>query len=224
MDNKILFAWDFHGTLEKGNINAVRELCGMVLSDCGIKREVRMDDVSKWYGLSWLDYFKLLAPEGNPQLWESMVAKVLNYQDMGWNIVKKHIKAQDFAKDVLGEIKNRGHENILVTNSGQSYAKKFVELVGLSGYMDEVIGVDTHYNSRADKDIHNIKADALRNYLQDKKYNKVVMVGDKESDISAGNDCGATTYLFLTPEAGKKTESTKADHIISDLRKVLEEL
>lgn len=101
MENKILFVWDFHGTLETGNVYAVQELVNLVLKDFGINKEVGIKEVRDWYGLSWFDYFKLALPEGNPKLWQSMVNRVYSFQERGWDIIKKHLKARDFAEEVL---------------------------------------------------------------------------------------------------------------------------
>lgn len=94
----------------------------------------------------------------------------------------------------------------------------------MTNYLDEIIGVDTHYESRINNEIHNVKAENLTNFLKDKDYKKIIMVGDKESDIKAGKNCGATTYLFVDPELNEDTKNIETDHTISDLRGVLKEL
>jgi phosphoglycolate phosphatase-like HAD superfamily hydrolase len=220
---KILFAWDFHGTLEKDNVYAVYELCNLVLKEFGYEKQVSMKEVLDWQGLSWFDYFKLSVPSGSDKIWREMVNRVLSLQEKGWEIIKKYIKPRDFAREVLFEIKSKGHENILLTNSEQAHAEKFAAAVGISDLMDGVIGVDTHRQTRINKEIHNIKGEVLRNFLSGKEYSKVVMIGDKESDVKAGKSCGAVTYLFSGPEVGSAKETT-ADHKINDLREVLKEL
>jgi hypothetical protein len=36
MDNKVLFVWDFHGVLEKGNVYAAKEACNLILERVGM--------------------------------------------------------------------------------------------------------------------------------------------------------------------------------------------
>jgi len=36
--DKILFVWDFHGVLERGNEYAVQDVCNRVLKEFGINR------------------------------------------------------------------------------------------------------------------------------------------------------------------------------------------
>ncbi|MDD5145772.1 MAG: HAD hydrolase-like protein [Candidatus Pacebacteria bacterium] len=228
MERKILFAWDFHGTLEKGNERAVQELCNLVLKDFGINRELSLKEVLDWYGLSWFDYFKNAFLAGSPELWQNMVNKVFSYQKTGWELIKKYISAQDFAEDVLKKIKERGHQNIILTNSKQDHAEKFIETLGFAKYFDKIAGVDgylnAHKNLSTEEKKQNAKADALKEFLLGSNFTKIIMIGDNESDIRAGKMVGAKTYLFAAPGKNKKTEATGADHIIFDLREVLKEL
>ncbi len=86
MNNKILFVWDFHGVLEKGNVYTVQKLCNLVLKDFGTGREISIKEAMDWYGISWFDYFKSAVPQGNPEMWQNMVNKVLSLQKEGWEI------------------------------------------------------------------------------------------------------------------------------------------
>lgn len=224
MKNKNLFVWDFHGTLETGNVYAVQDLVNLILKDFSINREVGIKDVRDWYGLSWFDYFKLAAPEGNDTLWRDMVNKVLSLQQRGWEVIKTHIKLREFAGEVLKTIKKEGHQNILLSNTSPQHIKTFTDLLNITKYFNNIIGVDTHHISRINKEIHDIKGEALTDFLEKRKYNKVVVIGDRESDIKAGRKCGAITYLFIDPDFNEKAKNTEADYVISDLREILKEL
>lgn len=230
MNDKILFVWDFHGVLEKDNEHAVQEVCNLVLKDFGMNREISLEETINWYGLSFFDYFRLAVPKGNPELWQSMVKKTLSLQKIGWDIIKKYIKPRDFSEEVLKTIKDKGHHNIVLSNSRPQHTKRFVRVIGLTDYLEEIIGADTHRNthirnnSRINEEIHSIKAEILNNFIKDKNYKKVIVIGDKEGDIKAGKKCGAVTYLFFDPEINKNPDKAEADYIISDLREILKEL
>lgn len=224
MNNKILFVWDFHGVLEKGNVFAVEEACNLTLKESGFDRRISTQEAINWYGLSWFDYFRLALPQGNEELWHNMVDKLFSTPKRDLEIIKKHIKPRDFAEEVLKEIRRKGHENILITNSRTDHARIFTDVVGLTKHIDKIIGVDTHHKPRLGSDIYNIKAETLTNFLKDKNYNKIIVIGDRESDIKAGKSCDATTYLFFDPDINKKPTNTEADYVISDLREVLKEL
>jgi len=219
-----LFVWDFHGTLETGNVYAVQELINLVLKDFKVKKEASIKEVRDWYGLNWFDYFKLAAPEGNDKLWQDMVKKVLSLQQRGWNIIKTHIKLRESAEEVLKIIEKEGHQSILLSNTSPQRIKKFTDLLNITKYFTDIIGVDTRHVSRINKEIHDNKSKALTDFLEKKEYNKVVVIGDRESDIKAGRNCGATTYLFIDPAFNENAKNTEADYIISDLKEILKQL
>jgi len=224
MNNKILFAWDFHGVLEKDNIYAVQEYVNLVLKDFDVKKEITIIQTISWYGLSWFDYFRMSAPEKNEKIWHEMVHRVISYQQKNLNIIKKHLKARDFAKEVLSKIKNSGHHNIILSNTHPNHIRTFTALLNMSKYFDDIIGVDSHQKTRFKKEICNIKSETLKTYINGKSYRKIIAIGDKESDIIAGKACGATTYLFIDREIISEIAPTKSDYISSDLREILKEL
>ena len=221
---KNLFVWDFHGTLETGNVYAVQELVNLILKDFKTNKKIGIKEVRDWYGLNWFDYFKLAVPEGNEKLWQDMVNKVLSLQQRGWNIIKTYIKLRESAEEVLKTIKKEGHQNILLSNTSPQHIKKFTDLLNITKYFTDIIGVDTRRVSRINKEIHDNKIKALADFLKKRGYNKVVVIGDRESDIKAGRNCGATTYLFIDPAFNKNAKNTEADYIISDLKEILKQI
>ena len=221
--NKCLFVWDFHGVLEKGNVNSVKELINLVLKEFNIDRQLSLKEAKQWYGVSWFDYFKLAYPAGGRKMWEEMVEKVLSYQGNGWKIVKKHMKPMDHATEVLSMTKEKGHDNIVLSNTAPDHIKSFVNVLNYSEYFNDLIGVDNHRKSRNRKDSHMAKGEALINFLKNKNYQRIVLIGDKKSDISAGKMCGAKTYLFVGPESNESPDESGADCIINDLRDILKE-
>ncbi len=224
MKKKILFAWDFHGVLEKDNEYAVLEFLNRTLSDFGIRRKISLKKVIEWYGLSWHDYFSNSYPEGNEKIWQAMHQNVLRLQ-AAEKIAQKHIKARENAKAVLKKIKNSGHQNIVISNSDQKFIGDCVRHIGLNKFIEKVIGMELHHLSRTKK-VNEIKGLILKQYLNKKKFDKLVLIGDSISDILAGQAISAATYLFI----GAKTftdfhlKKLNPDYIISDLREVLKEL
>jgi len=222
---KKLFVWDFHGTLETGNIYAVKDLVNSVLKDFKINKKISIKEVREWYGLSWFDYFKLITPRGNDELWQDMVNRVLLFQKQGWNITKIHIKPRKDSKEVLKKINKKGHQNIVLSNTAPQDIKKFTNLLNITKYFTDIIGIKERYTSKASQEVQRNKTKALISFLKKKKYKKVIVIGDRESDIKTGINCGAITYLFLDPVLNRNNgRKTGAEHVISDLKEVLREL
>jgi phosphoglycolate phosphatase-like HAD superfamily hydrolase len=221
--NKILFVWDFHGTLERNNVKAVQELVNRVLISFGIKRRINLQKTVELYGLSWVDYFRDMYPEGNLKKWQAMKNKA-EYLQVKNKVVEKYIKPARHAALVLSKIKKAGHWNIILSNTSPKFIRRFVRLVGLTPYFVAYIGLDLHYIVRQGKDISQVKFDALSKYINKNKFDKLVKIGDRESDIRAGKLIRAKTY-YVKNEFNKNTKlKIKPDYIITDLRKVLPEL
>ncbi|MDD5182071.1 MAG: HAD hydrolase-like protein [Candidatus Nanoarchaeia archaeon] len=212
MEN-ILFVWDFHGVLEKDNEYAVQAICNQVIKEFGVNNSISIEKTRELYGLSWNEYYRHLAPNVTGNIIKTMCSRSI---ELSRPVSKKYIKPMDYAKEVLSTIKSKDHTNVLLTNTEPKRAAEFAESVGLKSFFDAIIEV---YDISDNMDVVRRKSDALNKYLQNKKFSKVVNIGDKESDIKAGKSVGATTYLFT-----KAREKSDADYVITDLREILKEL
>jgi len=67
-----LFVWDFHGTLEKGNVEALHEILNKVAHVFNIQKQINLETTIRMYGLSWIDYFQYLHPQGQMDEWLAM--------------------------------------------------------------------------------------------------------------------------------------------------------
>lgn len=166
MNNRILFAWDFHGVLEKDNIYAVQELCNLILDKFNTGKQISIEETIQWYGLSWFDYLKLAFPEGNRKLWKEMANNILLLQRSTWDIVYKHLKPREFAIDVLRTIKDKGHHNILISNSRPKDILKFIDIINATEYFHEIIGVATNEGSQLEQGVHSIKGTVLLDFIK----------------------------------------------------------
>jgi len=213
---KILFAWDFHGVLEKDNDLAVKEICDRVLKDKGIKNSISLDKVRELYGLRWYDYYQFLAPSaGHEELMEMVETSI----KMSGELTKNFLKANDFALNVLKEIKEKNHFNIVISNSCPVRINDFVSWVGLKPFFAAVIGIDKHRKDIS-FDLVGEKAKVIKAEAQKIDAEKIVVIGDREEDILAGLESGAITFLYKGPLSGHSGE-TKAHYVINDLREVL---
>lgn len=223
MTDKILFVWDFHGTLEKGNVKAVQELINRVMPMFGVDRSISLEKAIELYGLSWIDYCQAVYPEGNLELYQKMKKEL---QDLQWreHIVEKHIASTDHASEVLRTIKEKGHRNIILSNTSARAIQHFVQLVGLDRYIDNYIALDSHDAPRQQLDVKQEKATRLADYIAGKQFKKIIKIGDRESDISAGQTVGATTYFFRNEFNKGHILSIQPDYETNDLRDILREL
>jgi phosphoglycolate phosphatase-like HAD superfamily hydrolase len=214
----ILFVWDFHGVLEKGNENATLDISNQVLRNAGFKEQFTKKDNEKYYGLKWYQFFEKLLPNLTKEDHLRLQSDCFKCAENDLSILEKHIKPNDHALEVLTKIASSKNQQLVISNTRQDDLVWFLNAIGIKDFFkeDTIIGVNAHQN-------HSSKLEAIKNYLKDKKFNKVVVIGDSESDLVFGREIGAVNYFYKHPH--RKHEPTqKADHIINDLRDILKEL
>ncbi len=217
----MLFVWDFHGTLETGNVRAVQELVNMAAEYVGESRRMSLEEAVELYGLSWIDYFRFVHPSGNQQAWLQMKTFVSR---PAREIVPRHIKSAPHAQAVLSKIKSAGSTNVIMSNTAPDALRWFVKLVALDQYIDDYIGLDMHSEPRQKTEIQQLKAQALQSYIKSNHHGTIIKIGDRESDIQAGQAVGATTYYVRNQFNKEHVLQIRPDYEISDLRDILQEI
>lgn len=213
-----LFIWDFHGVLEKGNENAVIHISNKALEKNGYEKRFLESDIDRLYGLKWYQYFSYLMPELSLDDCHKLQLDCFENQFDNWLIIDSIIKPSDNSLDVLKKIKKSGNHQILISNTRPNDIIRFLESVHIRKLFDDdkTFGVNSHQTN-------NSKIDILDQYLTDKKYDKIICIGDSEGDLELGRSVGAINYYYKHPY--RQHEATdKADFIINDLREVLKEL
>lgn len=213
-----LFVWDFHGVLEKDNEKAVIDISNEVLKRGGYKERFSDADNERLYGVKWYQYFEHLLPGLSNEEHLSLQAACFKFAEDNLHVLEKHIKPNDHAIAVLERIAQAGHQQIVISNTRQSDLIWFLNSVDLRRFFDDqhIIGVNAHQT-------HLTKLDALKVYLKSAKFDKIIAIGDAEADLKLGKAVGATTYFYKHPH--RRHPATKnADHTITDLRKVLDEV
>jgi phosphoglycolate phosphatase-like HAD superfamily hydrolase len=208
-EKPILFIWDFHGVLEKDNELAVLEVTNRVLEEFGHDVRATLADINRMYGLRWGDYYRRLVPVIGDSEVEEMV---LRSRELGRPAASRHAKPQDHAVAVLKEIREKGHRNVVISNTAQGDLEFFMDLVGVLCYIDEAHGTGWGLEIG--------KAEVIKRYASGGDYRKIVVIGDTERDIDAGLSADALTYLFR-PRG--HDVGTNAHKTINDLREVLTE-
>jgi len=217
-----LFIWDFHGTLEKGNVKALHIILNRVAEEHKLDRRITFEKTVQWYGLSWIDYFLYLKPGASIEECEAMKQRAFTIQEEG-HIIEQYIKPTDYAQDVLSKIAAAGHRNIIMSNSQKDQIQWFAQLVGLKKHITEYIGLDSHSEQREHTEIKKLKAGALLQFVHSGVYDRIIKIGDRQSDIEAGVAIGAVTYLYRNEFNANEKMTVRADFEITDLREVLKE-
>jgi len=212
-----LFIWDFHGVLEKDNEYAVREVSELVLREFGSQRAVTVQECLDLYGKKWGQYFQHFVPEADQETVHQMVERAVEIGLKG-DIIRKHIKPNDHAHQVLETISKNEHVNLVMSNSTPESLDMFLDSVGMLHTFDYKYGADHHRKNAHEK---NSKEIWLRHFIQENRFQDLIVIDDAVMGIEMGRNVGAITYLFSRKGHDM---SIRADHYISDLRRVLREI
>lgn len=210
-----LLVADFHDTLCTGNRTATLESSNLSLEHFGRKERFTYQDIEKLDGKAWGDYFRFLCPSVGDDEIESLVTQAITYDNI---VIPKYVRPMEGAIELLETIKKNG-DYVTIASMCQEDALRdhYYPIVGISHLVDHTIVITDKILKIGRISPEQVKADALKVFLQDKQFQKKVIVGDKESDIIAGNMTELTTFFF-SPE-GKTCQL--AEYSIRDLRDIL---
>nr|NQU93379.1 HAD hydrolase-like protein [Bacteroidota bacterium] len=217
---KKLFIWDFHGTLEKGNEYDAVELSNMALEEFGYKERINIKQANGLYGLSWYKYFEHVLPNESNERHLDIVQKALEIENRDFSIARKHTKPNDHAHEVLKIIERAGHDQILISSTYPSSLTNFVAWVKMEKYFPK----EKLFYAGRHKDIPLFtKQERAMEYMKDKKFDHIIIIGDSPKDISVVGGPNVTSYLYTHPEKQFR-DGSNPTYRIRDLREVLKEL
>lgn len=210
-----LFVWDFHGVLEKGNERAVVEVTNQVLEEFGIKNRLDLKKCVN-HGKKWHLFFRHLAPNADESTIKAMVERGIEISTTT-DVLYRHTEPMDYACEVLGKIKDKGHENLILSNANQGPLEIYVDAVKIAHLINHIIGADVHTRLLDE----NTKIAIMNEFLKSRDYEKIIVIGDNHSDIELGKAIGAVTFHF---RRDGKFDSSDADFRITDLREVVKNI
>lgn len=214
-----LFIWDFHGVLEKGNELAVIDITNKALKEFGYSVNFTQDDCNKLYGLKWWEYFQYLLPNEPREKHITLQERCFEISDSTPELIAKYIKPNDNAHQVLQAIKDKGHAQVLISNTQAHALKMFLRVTDLDKFFDDsnALTVDAHR-----LDAHKTKKDILKDYVKNKIFEDFVIIGDSPGDIALSEIVGGKTYLYAYHN--REFKDCTAHYRIRNLLEVLREL
>jgi len=209
-----LFVWDFHGVMEKGNKGSVLEISNTVLKQNNYSERFTMDDIHHLYGQKWWKYFEHLLPYESHERHVELRERCVDLQGSHPEIVATYIQPNDYLHEVLEAIAHKHHQ-ILITNTTSRALGLFLNSINVSAYF--------HSGNTFPVDQES-KKDVLIEFLEDKNYDRVVVIDDSPENKDLASIANCVFYLYAHPSIAFKPCNIPDDYKIHDLRKVLREL
>jgi len=207
----ILFGWDLNLTLEEGTHLMIKAFMNEQARKYGYS-EVTIDQVLELYGHPLSVFYERLFGIEEPLVTQLRKEGEKRSQDL-----YPLMELTPHAMPVLEWIAEAGHHSVIVSNTSYDEVQRMVDSLNIRHLLKAVHGVTDH-----PKESINCKVDALRYQMERGEYDRVVMIGDSQQDIDAGNAVGATTYLFQPHcKYHFPYEQGNATHLIADLRDIV---
>lgn len=99
-------------------------------------------------------------------------------------------KIYDGIKELLERLKDKGKSLNVVTLKSRETTIKILEFLRIDQYFDNIIGMCSEF-------LNQNKKEMLKYVTQEIDTNKAIMIGDRKSDIEAGNYCKIDTIAVL---------------------------
>lgn len=212
-----LYVFDFHGVLEKGTEKAVTIVSNMALKRLGYDFIISHEEIMKKYGHKWHDIFLQTVPKISYDEAYSLYKECLIVDELFPNIILENTKQNDNAKKVIETIIKNNDNYILISNTNPKALKTFLKAAELENYFNETnsFAVNQH-----DEEVILTKENVLRNYLADKNYDKIIIIGDSPGDIELKKVCPKNSVTFLYTHPGLNFRDSDSDYKIRNLMEI----
>ncbi len=196
-----LIIWDFNGTIAN-DIDIGIEAANVVLSRRGMRLIESVDEYRKMFCFPIKKYYERLGFDFQTEPYEVPADE--------WT--KEYIKREgritlnEGCLGVLKYVKERGIPQIIISSSEITMLKREVEMLGISGYFDTILGKDDNY-------AHG-KIEMAREWAKGKEF-KAVFIGDSAHDSDTARAIKADCILF-TGGHDSKEHFERVDAVVVD--------
>ncbi|MGN1398429.1 MAG: prolipoprotein diacylglyceryl transferase [Erysipelotrichaceae bacterium] len=211
---KPVIIFDLDGTLIDSNqciINSFKQVFKNRCPDLVLTEE----DCANFLGPTLEESFMKHCPEASKQQIEEMVEE---YRLVNQKLHNEYVKAMPNAKELLDYLKENGYTMAIASSKKTDTVNLGLQVSGLEGYFDTIVGVEQVYNHKPDKE-------CLIKVLKQVggTFSNAVYIGDSASDIVCAKNAGCYSIGYTSNKVllDKLTES-KPNAMVDDLLEVEE--
>jgi 2-haloalkanoic acid dehalogenase type II len=194
--------FDFGGTLVDIDNSGIPRAMKRVLEDCGVTRSLKAVShawMKSWKGVNFRDLARLLDEfwvQWNKRILHDLQADPNGKHVSGfiethwWNYSR--VTLYPDAEKVLPQLGEKGLKVGLVTTGLRSDIEGMLHKVGLQGFFDVVVAVDTLRKMKPDPEVFTYALEQLGTASSE-----AIFVGDEiETDYKGAQRCGLTAFLI----------------------------
>ena len=138
---------------------------------------------------------------------------------MSDHIARFGIEKKPYVEETIKELKRRGYQTAVVTATAEDRAVRYLEMVGFKELFDEIISASMVKLGKPRPDVYLYACDKIG-----RKPEECMAVEDSPNGVNAAYQAGC--HVTMVPDLTPADEEVKkmADHVVPDLRGLLEYL
>lgn len=206
---KKVFVWDFHGTLEVGTLFILTEIANTLLKENGSAKQYTPAELASIPSFSWDTFFQRHLPYLSFQKTQAIARNAYDESRFA-PLMRKYSQPNIGAEAVLQKVKDLGGINIVVSHSRQDKLGCYIKQVGLHHLVDSYYGIDDG-SIASREDVLKKKTVVIREILDRHSDYHSYAVGDADMDFNAARSAGVDFFYWLLPinNKGAKQELYK---------------
>ncbi len=177
-----LIIWDFNGTIAN-DVEIGIEAANVVLKRRGMKTIDSVEEYKKVFCFPIKKYYERLGFNFEDEPYEvpanEWTSEYIKRED--------RIKLNDGCLDVLKYVKSLGIVQIIMSSSEKVMLKRELEMLGVDGYFDHVVGKNDNYASG--------KIEIAKQWAKGRTYS-ALFIGDSVHDLETARAIGADCVLY----------------------------
>ena len=183
--------FDFNGTIVDDVDVSLTSLNRLVDKDLN-RKHVTKEEYKAVFNFPIIDYYRNVGFDFDKVDWYKIAREFHDYY-------KAHLeetKLYEGVIDVLEYTTNKGCKNIFLSASRIDLLKNHLELLGVTKYFDEILGIDDIY---ANSKLHLAKA-----FIADKNKEDCIYIGDSEHDYETAKEMDVECVLVASGHVNKE--------------------
>ena len=201
-----LIIWDFNGTIAN-DVQIGIDAANVVLGRRGMKTIDSVDEYRRLFCFPIIDYYRKLGFDFVSEPYE------VPADEWTAEYIKREssIKLNDGCLDIFEYVRSAGVRQIVLSSSEIVMLKRELDMLGVSGYFDEILGKGDNY-------AHG-KVEMAKEWSRGKDFH-ALFIGDSAHDLETARAIGADCILFSGGHDSREHIECLGVPVIDDLSQV----
>lgn len=187
-----LIIWDFNGTV-LDDVGIGMAAVNKLLLRRSLKTLDSKEDYYKVFGFPIIEYYKRLGFDFEKESYELLAKEwVREYSSL-----EHTAPLRPFVRELLEKISSLGIAQVILSASEKNMLVRQVELLGVGGYFDEILGMEDIYAFG--------KQEMAKRFMEQRHLERAVVLGDTEHDAEVAREIGADCILISGGHQSRET-------------------